>query len=45
MLPETVPVLAEVLKDEHEEVEKAVRELVRNVEKVLGEGELEGMLT
>lgn len=45
LLPETVPVLAEVLEDEDENVEKAVRVLVKNVEKVLGEGELEGMLT
>lgn len=45
LLPETVPVLAEVLEDDDEEVERTVKSLVRNVEKVLGEGELESMLT
>ncbi|RPA77525.1 hypothetical protein BJ508DRAFT_228743 [Ascobolus immersus RN42] len=45
LLPETVPVLAECLEDDDEGVEREVRGLVKAVEGVLGEGELEGMLT
>jgi len=36
-LPETVPLLVELLEDDSEDVEKETQELVRNIEGVLGE--------
>jgi U3 small nucleolar RNA-associated protein 10 len=37
LLPETIPVLAELLEDEEENVEKACRKAVQEMEKILGE--------
>ncbi|RZC33246.1 HEAT repeat-containing protein 1 -like [Asbolus verrucosus] len=37
LLPETIPVLAELLEDEEETVEKACRKAVQEMEKILGE--------
>ncbi|XP_044269231.1 HEAT repeat-containing protein 1 homolog [Tribolium madens] len=37
LLPETIPVLAELLEDEEESVEKACRKAVQEMEKILGE--------
>jgi U3 small nucleolar RNA-associated protein 10 len=45
LLPESVPVIAELMEDEEVEVETAVHKLVVKVEEYLGVGELEAMLT
>lgn len=37
LLPETIPVLAELLEDEEENIEKACRKAVQEMEKILGE--------
>ncbi|PWW71926.1 ARM repeat-containing protein [Tuber magnatum] len=44
-LPESVPVIAELMEDEEEGVETAAHLLVVGIEKHLGEGELQAMLT
>lgn len=44
LLPESVPVIAELMEDDEEEVERAVQRLVVKVEEFLGHGELEAML-
>ncbi|CUS10614.1 unnamed protein product [Tuber aestivum] len=44
-LPESVPVIAELMEDEDEGVETAAHLLVVAIEKHLGEGELQAMLT
>lgn len=45
LLPETVPILAEVLEDDEEEVEREGQRLIAVVEEFVGEGEVQGMLT
>lgn len=44
-LPESVPLIAELMEDDDEDVERAVQRLVVKVEEFLGMGELEAMLT
>ena len=44
MLPETVPVIAELMEDDDEEVERAVQRMVVKIEGYLGES-LDTMLT
>ena len=44
-LPESVPVIAELMEDDDEGVETAAHLLVVGIEKHLGEGELQAMLT
>ena len=45
LLPETVPIIAELMEDDDEEVERETQRLIQKVEEFLGEGELQGMLT
>ncbi|KAL7276313.1 snoRNA-binding rRNA-processing protein utp10 [Rhizina undulata] len=45
LLPETVPSIAELMEDDDEVVERETHRLIKVVEEVLGEGELEAMLT
>lgn len=44
-LPESVPLIAELMEDDEEDVERAVQRLIVKVEEFLGMGELEAMLT
>lgn len=45
LLPESVPLIAELMEDDEEDVERAVQRLIVKVEEFLGTGELEAMLT
>jgi U3 small nucleolar RNA-associated protein 10 len=45
LLPESVPVIAELMEDDEEEVESATQRLIAAIEEHLGAGELENMLT
>lgn len=45
LLPESVPLIAELMEDDDEDVERAVQRLIVKVEEFLGVGELEAMLT
>lgn len=44
-LPESVPLIAELMEDDDEDVERAIQRLIVKVEEFLGMGELEAMLT
>lgn len=44
-LAESVPVVAELLEDDEEDVERETQRLIRVIEGFLGEGEVMGMLT
>lgn len=44
LLPESVPLIAELMEDDDEDVERAVQRLIVKVEEFLGAGELEAML-
>lgn len=37
LLPESIPFLAELMEDENQDVEKAVKQTIREVEKATGE--------
>lgn len=45
LLPESVPLIAELMEDDDEDVERAIQRLIVKVEEFLGVGELEAMLT